>query len=113
MTSALESPGPDPRIGELIRVNAELAAEFRKLELSPDVAPRSGPLPASRRLASLVADRDSLAARLDAADAELDSIKAEWDRLVSHNRELAAEVRRLRGGGLGLARRAWARLLLH
>lgn len=110
--SAFESPAPEPRIAELIRVNAELAAELRKLELSRDATPRSGPLPASRRLVILVADRDSLAARLDAAVAELDSIKAERDRLVRHDRELAAEVRRLRGGRLGLVRRAWARLML-
>jgi hypothetical protein len=110
--SLAETPTPDPRIAELVRVNAELAGEVRRLRLGGEAAPVSGPLPASRRLASLIAERDSLAAQLEATSAELGSIKAESDRLVGHNRELAAEVRRLRGGRLGMARRAWARLRL-
>lgn len=105
-----EPPASDPRVEALLRTNAELAAEVRRLELSAGAPPRSGPLPASRHLAALVAERDSLAARLGAAEAELSSLKAERARLVGHNRELAAEVRRLRGGRSGMARRVWARL---
>lgn len=107
--SALESP--DPRLAELGRINSELAAELRRCKLSGEAAPHTGVLPAARRLAALIAERDSLLERSTAAEAELGAMKAEWDRLVANNRELAAEVERLRGGRRGLARRAWARLL--
>jgi chromosome segregation ATPase len=103
--------GEDPRVAELLRVNAELAGELRDLALGRRAAPRSGQVPAARRVAALEAERDSLAAELEATRERLSATGAERDALLVHRAELEAEVARLRAGLAGLLRRARARLL--
>lgn len=51
-------PDEERRVGELLRVNAELAAELRSLSLGRRDSPRIGPVPAARRLTELSAERD-------------------------------------------------------
>ncbi len=106
------------RVDELLRVNAELAAEIRSLTLERANAPRSGAVPAARRVARILEERDALSGQLEAARAELDGLKGERDGLEHHNRELGQhiheldrEVTRLRAGVSGLLRRARARIL--
>jgi uncharacterized coiled-coil DUF342 family protein len=89
---------------ELLRVNAELAAEVRSLSLGRRDSPRSGQLPAARELAQLRSERDE-------AGEELRVVTAERDALQQHRAPLEAEVARLRGGLLGFLRRARARIL--
>jgi cell division protein FtsB len=100
----------DERVEELLRVNAELAAEIRRLNLGPS-GPRTSSVPAARRVGRIVEERDSLAARLEAAQAELAAVTEERDWLRGHVEELRKEVTRLRSGARGLLRRAKARLL--
>jgi hypothetical protein len=101
----------DPRVEELLRVNALLAAEVRNLSLGRADAPRATAMPTSRRLAAIIDERDSLAAQLEAARAEAEALRSHRDALEADNRELAAEVARLRAGTRGLLRRARARIL--
>ncbi len=118
-------PDEERRVAELLRVNAELAAELRDLALGRADAPRPAQLPAARRVAILQDERDSLARELEATRAELgavvaerddvgaerDAVGAERDGLRRHQGELEREVARLRGGFGGLIRRARARIL--
>jgi chromosome segregation ATPase len=97
------SDGDAARLQELLRVNAELAAELRALHAGR-AAPRIGALPASRRLARLSAE-------LAAAEAERDALRAERDALRAGQEPLQREVARLRGGWSGLLRRLRARFL--
>lgn len=97
-------PEHDPVVEELLRVNAELAAELRRLELGGRGSPRSGGLPAARGLARLTAERD-------AVNEELRSVTAERDALMAHRAPLEREVVRLRSGLSGFLRRARARFL--
>jgi chromosome segregation ATPase len=108
-----ESPGTgeDPRVSELLRVNAELAGELRDLTLGRRASPRSGQVPAARRVAGLEAERDSLATELEATRERLGAAEAERDALRTRRAELEDEVARLRAGLAGLLRRARARLL--
>jgi len=106
------------RVEELLRVNAELAAEIRSLALDRTERPRSSSMPAARRVSKIVEERDSLAAELEAAHtqieaarAELDAVMEERDWLQRHVDELHREVTRLRSGLGGLLRRVRARLL--
>jgi hypothetical protein len=101
----------DPRVEELLRVNTELAAEVRNLALGRADAPRSAPMPTSRRLATLIDERDSLRERLEAVEAEVETLRPERDRLARRERELGAEVERLRSGFAGALRRVRGRLL--
>jgi hypothetical protein len=103
--------GEDPRVVELLRVNAELAAELRDLALGRRAAPRSGQVPAARRVAGLEAERDSLTAELEAKREQLGAVEAERDALLIHRAELEGEVARRRAGFAGMLRRARARLL--
>jgi chromosome segregation ATPase len=107
----------DPRVEELLRVNAELAGEIRALELGRVSAPRSGTVPSARRLAKLQSERDALFAERERLGNELAAALAEQDRLEHHNRELgrrmhdqAQELERMRSGLAGFLARARARL---
>jgi len=109
---------------ELLRLNAELAAEIRRLAAAEIAAPRVDQAPAARRLSRLAAEceellserddlrkqRDSLQAQLDEQVGRGDSLAAAVEAADRRNAELTQEVQRLRSGTLGLARRAWARL---
>ncbi|HEX6601217.1 MAG TPA: hypothetical protein VF030_01115 [Solirubrobacterales bacterium] len=105
-------------VEELLRVNAELAAEIRALSGERVDRPRSGQVPAARGIARLVTERDALAARLAEAEAAaaqteaaLEQTRASRDGLERQNREMAAEIARLSSGFSGLLRRARGRLL--
>lgn len=110
--------GDERRVEELLRVNARLAAELRSLALGRAEAPRPGAMTAPRKIGSLTEQRDRLREHLDAADAGLKTLQEQCaalaEQCVALERDrdaLADEVRRLRGGWRGLARRARARLL--
>lgn len=115
---AKRSPGADEREAELLRINAELAAEIRDLAAKRISAPRATAGPAARRVSRLLAERDSLAAELEASRAELDGMRQQSEamerQLQDHARhidELSREVHRLRAGAAGVLRRLRARLL--
>jgi hypothetical protein len=105
----------DPRVEELLRVNAELAAEVRNLTLGYADAPRPAGMPTTRRLARLLEERDRLQAELEKARAELDHVQAHRSGLEGQNQEMAVEIvalnARLDAGLAGALRRARARLL--
>ncbi|HEX7292945.1 MAG TPA: hypothetical protein VF259_00230 [Solirubrobacterales bacterium] len=101
----------DPRVEELLRVNAELAAEVRDLALGRTDAPRSAAMPTSRRLATLIDERDAQRERLRALEAEAEALRSERDHLARREQELNAEVARLRSGFSGMLRRLRGRLL--
>lgn len=92
------------RLEELLRVNAELAAEIRSLELGRRDLPRTARVPAARQIAQLTSERDE-------AREELRVARIERDALQEHRAPLEAEVTRLRSGLRGFLRRARARLL--
>lgn len=110
---------------ELLRLNAELAAEIRRLAAGEIERPRAGQSPSARRLsrldaerAELLCERDELRAERDRLRAQLDEQSARGDSLTGklaaanrRNAELSHEVHRLRSGLRGLTRRAWAKLL--
>jgi len=98
------------RVEELLRLNAELSAEIRRLAADSSREPRPGQAPAARRLVTLLAERDSLAAELDSTRAELAHVRADRAGLERQSQELAAEVARLSGGFGGLLRRLRGRL---
>lgn len=98
-------PEQERRIAELMRANAELAAEIRSLSGGRRTAPRSGRLPASRRLAEL----EAVKAKLEETAAELRAVREERDALLRHKAAQEREIARLRSGTLGLFRRARAR----
>jgi septal ring factor EnvC (AmiA/AmiB activator) len=115
-----EPPGGDEqdRVEALLRVNAELAAEIRNLNLSRTAAPRSAVSPAVRKLSKLMAERDSLAAELEQTKAELEAARQHSEELRGQIADqskrievLSAEVVRLRSGTSGFLRRIRARLL--
>jgi predicted nuclease with TOPRIM domain len=109
------------QVEELLRVNAELAAELRALTAGRAEAPRRGREPAARGIARLHAERDALSVQLQetqaalehlqGVQAALDEVSAERERLGRENEELANEVARLRSGWQGILRRVRGRLL--
>lgn len=99
------------RVEELLRVNAELAAEIRSLSGGRSEEPRPGAVPAARGIARLLAERDALAQRLAETEAALEATRADRDGLERQNREMAAEIARLSTGLAGFLRRARGRLL--
>ena len=101
----------DPRVEELLRVNAGLAAEVRNLTLGYADAPRPAGMPTTRRLASLIDERDRLQVELDRARADLEQVQAHRVGLEAQNQEMAAEIARLSAGLGGFVRRLRARLL--
>jgi cell division protein FtsB len=98
------------QVEELRRVNAELAAEIRALSQGRTEKPRPGQIPAARGLARLLSERDSLAASLEEVEATLADTRADRDRLELQNRELDAEIVRLRSGFRGFLRRLRGRV---
>lgn len=98
-------------VEELLRVNAELAAEIRALSEGRAESPRPGRAPAARQVARLLTERDSLAARLEETEAALVATRADRDGLEQQNREFAAAIARLSAGLPGVLRRVRGRLL--
>lgn len=110
---------------ELLRLNAELAAEIRRLSEGEIGAPRAGQAPSARRLSrladeheallaereDLLAERKRLRAELEAESGRARSLEEKLGEAEREKAELAHEVHRLRGGLAGLARRVRARLL--
>jgi cell division protein FtsB len=88
------------RVEELRRVNQQLGRQLVEVEAGRRPAMAT---PAARSVAKLVAERDK-------AEAELAELRSELERLWPENQALRAEVDRLRGGVVGLSRRARARL---
>lgn len=107
-----EPRGEDPRVEELLRVNAELAAEVRNLTLGYADAPRPAGMPTTRRLGRLIEERDRLREELEASRAELELVSGHRVRLEAQNQELAREVARLHEGFRGLLRHWRARLVI-
>lgn len=89
------------RVEELRRVNERLGREL--VEAGAGRRPARA-TPAGRAVAKLVGERDG-------AQAELAELRPELEHLRRENPQLRAEIERLRGGYLGLLRRARARLL--
>ncbi|HEX3174068.1 MAG TPA: hypothetical protein VHQ43_07605 [Solirubrobacterales bacterium] len=118
MTAKPAGGDDDARVEALLRVNAELAAEIRSLELGRTAAPRPAVAPAVRRLTKLIAERDSLAGELEEAKSELERVRQHNAELrlqvadqASHIEVLGGEIARLRSGVAGIMRRIRARLL--
>lgn len=101
----------DERVEELLRVNAELAAEIRSMTLGRSAGPRSSLLGASRRLITITEERDATAAELERQNAELVRLSGEVHELRRRIEVQRRELDRLRAGPLGLVRRAKASLL--
>jgi hypothetical protein len=106
------------RIEELLRVNAELAAEIRSLALGRTGGPRSAGTPSVRRVSRAIAERDDAARGLDAAAERIADLEQNNDELRRRHDELrdlvegqVRELERLRAGPIGLLRRARSRLL--
>lgn len=99
------------RVEELLRVNARLAAEVRRLALGRTEAPRPGGMTAPRKLGALTEERDRLREELESVNRDLTTLHEQNLALERDRDALATEVRRLRGGWQGIARRARARLL--
>lgn len=119
MSGVAPEPPRDPRVEELLKVNASLATEIRNLTAGRADAPRAGAIPASRRLAKLSdrceelsEERDALIVRQRQLEAELAALQAARADLERHNAELGGEIKRLRFGLVGLLRRLRARLLV-
>lgn len=106
-----EGAAGDKRVEELLRVNAELAAEIRALAAGRIEAPRPGPVPAARAIGRLKAERDELATRLEETERELAQTQAHREGLERQNQEMAAEIARLSAGLPGNLRKLRARLL--
>ena len=106
-----ERRSEDPRVEELLRVNAELAAEVRNLTLGYADAPRPAGMPTTRRLGRLLEERDGLQAELKATRSELEDVRADRAGLERQNQEMAIEIVRLSTGLFGFLRRARGKLL--
>jgi chromosome segregation ATPase len=116
---------PAAREEELLRINAELAAEIRRLAAGEIRGPRSGAVPSARGLtrltaelreviesrAELSAEQDRLQVELDQRQRRIGGLEERVAACEAEQAQLAHEVQRLRGGPAGFARRVWARLL--
>jgi chromosome segregation ATPase len=117
--------GDGPQVEELLRVNAELAAELRALQAGRIEAPRPGRVPAARGIAKLWGERKALEKQLEETQAALEAargaqaatevamadVQRHREGLERQNQEMAAEIVRLRTGMRGLMRRARARMV--
>lgn len=90
-----EGGGEQRAVEELLRVNAELAAELRALSQGRTAAPRPGPHTAARRLPRLEAEIVALAAELEAMEGKLDETQAHREGLERQNQQMASEIARL------------------
>lgn len=106
-----ERHGEDPRVEELLRVNAELAAEVRNLTLGYADAPRPAGMPTTRRLGRLIEERDQLQADLEATRTKLEAVSEDRAGLQRQNQEMAVEIVRLSTGLFGFLRRARGKFL--
>ncbi|MFT3864551.1 MAG: hypothetical protein QM729_09785 [Solirubrobacterales bacterium] len=100
MSDPVAGQSEDPRIEELLRLNAELAAEIRSLRegrARPD-RPVAAAAPTARRLDRALAERDRLAAEVAELRARLEA---------ESGRQARPDVRS--GGLVGLIRRAGGR----
>jgi predicted nucleic acid-binding Zn-ribbon protein len=102
--------GESRAVEELLRVNAELAAELRALSQGRAARPRSGPTTAARGLTRLEAEHEALGARLEALERELADTQAHREGLERQNQEMAAEIARLSTGLPGHLRKLRGRL---
>jgi len=125
--AGLTAPGGEesPQLEELLRVNAELAAELRALRAGRTEVPRQGREPAARGIAQLWGERRALEDQLEetraalaasqagqeATQAALEDVQAHREGLERQNQEMTAEIVRLKTGMRGLMRRARGRLL--
>ncbi|HKF83415.1 MAG TPA: hypothetical protein VKB23_10700 [Solirubrobacterales bacterium] len=100
------------RVEELLQANERLAAEVRNLTLGHGDAPRPAGMPASRRLARLLAERGRLASELEETRAELELVGRHRAGLEAQNQELAGELALLSEGLGGVLRQWRARLIL-
>jgi chromosome segregation ATPase len=121
-----------PEVAELLRVNAELAAELRALRAGRIEASRQGAVPAARGIAKLWGERRTLEGRLEetqkaledtqaaleasraeqeATQVAMEHVQAHREGLERQNQEMAAELVRLRAGLRGALRRARGRFL--
>ena len=122
--SRAERAGDDARVDELLRVNAELAAEIRSLQAGRASEPRSTAMPAARRLGRLNEELEALRVERDQLEAHrrgletqnqefaqhIDRLTREYDELAAQLHAQAQEIARLRGGMGGALRRARSRL---
>jgi hypothetical protein len=106
-----ERAGEDPRVEELLRVNAELAAEVRNLTLGYADAPRPAGMPTTRRLGRLIEERDQLRDELEETRSQLEDVRADRAGLERQNQEMAVEIVRLSTGIFGFLRRARGKFL--
>lgn len=100
----------DERVEELLRVNAELAAEVRNLTLGNANGARPAGMLASRRLGRLIGERDELLVELYSVQSELELAEKHRSDLEQQNQALAAEIARLSTGLPGMLRRVRGRL---
>jgi chromosome segregation ATPase len=103
--------GESPQVDELLRVNAELAAELRALRAGR-IARLWGERKAlETQLEETQAALQASQARQEETQAALDHVQAHREGLERQNQEMAAEIVRLRTGMRGAMRRARGRLL--
>jgi cell division protein FtsB len=108
----------EAQVDELLRVNAELAAEISDLRAGRIDEPRSAAMPTARRLGRLIEERDTLLAELENAHAQLEVLKPNDQALREqihqqhlHIEQQSVEIVSLRAGLAGVLRRLRARLL--
>jgi chromosome segregation ATPase len=115
----MAEPGAEERdrIDELLRVNAELAAEIRSLQAGRAAGPRSAAATTARRLGRIIRERDALASELEETRARAEELARVEAELQQHNKaqheridELQREVGALRGGFKGFLRRVRSRV---
>lgn len=102
--------GRDERVEELLRVNAELAAEVRNLSAGRADGSRPAGMLSSRRLARLIGERDELLVELYSVQSDLELAEKHRSDLERQNQALAAEIARLSTGLPGMLRRVRGRL---
>jgi chromosome segregation ATPase len=119
-----EPGNDDARVEEVLRINAELAAELRFLRSGQAQTSRPGPVPAAMGIARLRGERRALEIQLEetqaalqasrageeATRAAMENVQAHREGLERQNQEMATEILRLRTGVRGLLRRARGRL---
>lgn len=100
----------DERVEELLRINAELAAEMRNLTNGHADGPRPAGMLTSRRLGRLIGERDELLVELYSVQGELELAEKHRSDLERQNQAMATEIARLSTGLPGMLRRVRGRL---
>lgn len=88
MSEVGDSNRTDHGVEELLRINGELAAEIRSLRAGKTEAPRSATMPAARRLAGLIGERDRW-------QEEAEQLRGQLQQVEAHNRELGRHIHEL------------------